>query len=78
MLPLNFGGHPALHRYNALLERSKQAHHETRSRVQTHEMHALRTKRFYRKWASGLGASMVSWGQELTRFSATDKNFLLP
>jgi tRNA A37 threonylcarbamoyladenosine biosynthesis protein TsaE len=78
MLPLNFGGHPALHRYNALLDRSKQAHHETRYRTQTHEMHDLRTKRFYRKWASALGICMVSWGQALTRFGATDKNFLLP
>ena len=78
MIPLNFGGHPALHRYNALLEHSKQAHHETRYRVQMREMDSLRAKRFYRKWASGLGTCMVSWGQALTRFGATDKNFLLP
>ncbi|HEV2661227.1 MAG TPA: hypothetical protein VGU68_11540 [Ktedonobacteraceae bacterium] len=78
MLPLDFGGHPALHRYNALLDLSKQAHHETRYKVQTREMHALRTKRLYRKWASALGICMVSWGQTLTRFGATERNFLLP
>ncbi|MDQ2886238.1 MAG: hypothetical protein M3Y39_09145 [Chloroflexota bacterium] len=78
MLPLNFGGHPALHRYNALLDLSKQTHHETRYRIQTHEMHDLRTKRLYRQWASALGSWMVSWGQRLTRFGATDSNFLLP
>jgi hypothetical protein len=78
MLPLNFGGHPALHRYNALLDLSKQAHHETRYRVQTREMRDLHIKRFYRKWASALGICMVSWGQALTRFGASDRNFLLP
>jgi hypothetical protein len=25
MIPLDFGGHPSLHRYNALLYRNKQA-----------------------------------------------------
>ena len=78
MIPLNFGGHPALHRYNALLERSKQAQHKTRYIPQTGEMHGLHTQRFYRKWASALGIWMPSWGQALTRFGAADRDFLLP
>jgi hypothetical protein len=78
MLPLGFGGHPALHRYNALLERSRQARCEIKYRTQTQKMQDLHTKKFYHKWACGLGACMVFWGQALTRFGATDKNFLLP
>ena len=78
MLPLNFGGHPALHRYNALLDRKKRALHEPEYGSKLYEMRATRTKRFLSRRASSLGTRMMSWGQALTRFGETDRNFLLP
>lgn len=73
---LNFGGHPALHRYNALLYRSKQTLRETEYSQFMREIHARPTKRFYRRWASLLGIHMVSWGQALTRFGTAGEKSL--
>jgi hypothetical protein len=75
--PLDFGGHPMLHRYNYLMSQQRladlQCETERERLARVVERHSDAQK-FYYRWARQFGEQIIRWGQSLLRYGTTARS----